>query len=104
MKYIKTREELEQLVAANDKIIIDFFATWCGPCKMLGPVLEQLAEQRKDVLVVKVDTDEALELASLFNISSIPTVYYVKDKKTVFAELGFRPLDHLLNNVSKYLD
>ena len=104
MKYIKTREELEKLVAENEKVVVDFFATWCGPCKMLGPVIEQLASQRQDVVVVKVDTDEAEELASLFNISSIPTVYYIKDKKTVFAELGFRPLDHILENVAKYLD
>lgn len=103
MKYVTTRQELEEIVKANEKVVIDFFATWCGPCKMLGPVLEEVSKERQDVVFVKVDTDEAMELASLFNISSIPTVYYVKNQKTVFAELGFAPKAKILSNIEKYL-
>ena len=103
MKHITTRQELESLVQENSKVVGDFFATWCGPCKMLAPIIEELDKELPDVLFVKVDVDEAQELAAMFGISSIPTVYYFKDKKSVFAKLGFQPKAEILKNIETYL-
>ena len=68
MKHIKSKAEFEQLINENNNVVIDFYATWCGPCKMLAPIFEQVAAEKENVVFVKVDVDEALELAKLFVI------------------------------------
>ena len=80
-KEIATREGLS---------LIDFWATWCGPCRMLGPVLEQLAADRPDVTVAKVDVDEQRELAIQYRVMSVPTVIFLKDGKEVDRKIGVR--------------
>ena len=101
MNHITTKEEFEKLIKENDNVVIDFFATWCGPCKMLSPILEEVAQEVTDVVFVKVDVDEAEELASLFGIQSIPTVAYIKERKLLLRELGFKPKQNILKNISE---
>ncbi len=101
MEHITTKEEFEKLITENDNIVIDFFATWCGPCKMLAPVFENVASITNNVAFVKVDVDESSELASLFGIQSIPTLVYIKDKKLEKREMGFRTKEQILSNIEK---
>ena len=82
--------------------LIDFYADWCGPCKMLTPVLEQFSEKlQNEVSVYKVDVDDHPELCGQFNITSIPTLLFFKNGKLIFKELGFRSLDYLMEIVNK---
>lgn len=74
-----SKNEFEQAVnAGDDLVIVDFFATWCGPCKILAPVVEKMAEAHPEVHFYKVDVDEESDLASRFNIMSVPTLLYMK--------------------------
>ena len=78
-------------------VLIDFFATWCGPCRMLSPIIEEIAAECGDRFrVVKVDVDEAPGLASRFGITSIPTLVVVEDKKPVRQALGYMPKEQVL--------
>ena len=81
MEQIKTKQEFDQLTNENKNVVIDFYASWCGPCKMLAPIFENVAATTQNVKFVKVNVDEATELASLFGIQSIPTMIYIKEKK-----------------------
>lgn len=103
MQHIHSKQEFKEALEANPRVIVDFFATWCGPCKMLSPILEQIDKENEDVEVLKIDTDEVSELAEEFRIMSIPTVYYFKDGKQVAVEIGFRGKADILENVNKYL-
>ena len=89
IKHIEKSEELKE-VLKNGDVLLDFFATWCGPCRMLGPVLEQLdAKEDFKVQIVKVDTDEAPELAMAFNVQTIPTLFFFSEGKAVRTYSGF---------------
>lgn len=72
-------------------VLVDFFATWCGPCKMLGPVLEDLASERSEIKIVKVDVDESEKLARNFGIMSVPTMLLFKDGKLISQQSGYMP-------------
>ena len=88
-----TAENFENEVMHSDKpVLVDFYADWCGPCKMLSPVLHELAEEKADTLKIgKVNVDEQMELAMRFQVSSIPMVVLFKDGKPVTKSVGFRP-------------
>lgn len=75
-------------------VLVDFFATWCGPCSMLSPVIEEL-DKEMDIKVLKIDTDELGELATRFRVRSIPTLLLFKDGKLVNNAMGYMPLNHL---------
>lgn len=77
-------------------VLVDFFATWCGPCKMLGPVLEEIAKEQTDLKIVKVDVDQHESLAQQFGIMSVPTLVLYKDGRPVKQMSGFMPKDALL--------
>ena len=99
MKHITTKEEFEQLIKDNNNVVIDFYATWCGPCKMLAPVMENVSEEFNNIAFVKVDVDQAEELASMFGITSIPTVVYIKNQSLALRELGFKPKEKIVENL-----
>ena len=88
-----TRNNFEQEVLRSDKpVLIDFWASWCGPCRMLSPVISEIAEEYGDkVKVCKVNVDDEGELAASFNVMSIPTLVVVKDGKVTNSAVGVRP-------------
>jgi len=93
-----TSTEFENIIKENEIVLVDFFATWCGPCKMIAPIIEELSEMNlPNTAVVKVDVDEERELAMKFNISSIPTIIIFKDGTPQRQALGYRTKDQLLN-------
>ena len=93
-----TKNNFEREVLRSDKpVLIDFWASWCGPCRMLSPVISEIAEEKAgEVKVCKVNVDEEAELASIFNVSSIPMLVVVKDGRIVNASVGVRPKDQIL--------
>ena len=93
-----TRENFETEVLRSDKpVLLDFWATWCGPCRMLAPVIEEIAKERNDIKVGKVNVDDEGALATAFGISSIPTVVLIKDGKEAARSIGYRQKDELLS-------
>ena len=96
-------EEYNNEVLKSDKfVLIDFFATWCGPCKMLAPVIEQVANDNEDVMVVKVDVDKNPELAVLYKVASIPTLVLLKDGKPLKEHIGFASKAEIESMISQY--
>lgn len=92
-----TMENFEQEVLQSDKpVLIDFWATWCGPCRMMGPVVDEFAEEHPEIKVGKVNVDEQMQLAGAFGIESIPTLVAIKDGKAVGTVVGVRPKEDLL--------
>ena len=97
-----TENNFEQEVMRSDKpVLIDFFATWCGPCSMVSPIVDQIAEERSDLKVCKVDVDELGELASQFGVSSIPMLVVVKNGKISAQSVGAMPKEKILELVEK---
>lgn len=93
-----TKDNFEQEVLHSDKpVLIDFWANWCGPCRMLSPVISEIAEEYKDkVKVCKVNVDNESELASMFRVMSIPMLVVIKDGKVVNSAVGVRPKEQIL--------
>ena len=93
-----TKENFKNEVLSSDKpVLLDFFASWCGPCRMVSPVIDEIAEQRTDIKVGKVNVDEQGELAQMFGIMSIPTLVVVKDGKVVRQTVGVRQKSEILD-------
>ena len=91
------KENFHNEVLNSDRpVLLDFFASWCGPCRMVGPILDEIAEEREDIKVCKVDIDEQPELASRFRIMSVPTLMVLKDGNIVDQSVGARPKHQIL--------
>ena len=93
----------EEVEAVKGLVLLDFYATWCGPCKMLAPVLEAIGEENANVKICKSDVDEASALAGKFNVQSIPTVVLFKDGEVVDGFVGFRAKEQILPMIEKHL-
>ena len=92
-----TSQNFEQEVLKSDKkVLIDFYADWCGPCRMLSPVIEEIAEEMPEIKVCKINVDEEPELAGAFQIMSIPTLVVIRQGKIVAQMSGARPKDQIL--------
>jgi thioredoxin 1 len=94
-----TRENFEQVVTDNDFVLIDFWASWCGPCKSFAPVFEAASEKYSDIVFAKVNTEDQQELAAHFQIRSIPTLMIFREKIIIFSQPGMIPgqvLDELI--------
>ena len=94
LKHVNNRDEFNELTKEGT-VLVDFFATWCGPCKMLSPVLEELSEE-SDVLIVKVDVDEAGPLAAQYGIQAVPTLMLFKNGQRVDVRMGYQNKNQLL--------
>ena len=92
-----------EVLEANGLVVVDFYADWCGPCQMLKPILEEISEERSDVKIVKLNVDDARDIAQEYSIFSIPTVLFFKDGKMVHKFVGFQSKDsvntHINNNL-----
>ena len=93
IKHVESVNEFRSEVASGT-VLVDFFATWCGPCQMLSPVIEEL-NKKHNIKVLKVDVDELGDLAREYRIMSIPTLIVFKDGKMAKKELGYMPLERL---------
>ena len=87
-----TRDNFEKEVMQSEKpVLLDFWAAWCGPCRMLSPIIHEIAEENPDVKVCKVNVDEEQELAIKFQVMSIPSLFVIKEGKVVAQSLGVKP-------------
>lgn len=93
---VGTKENLSELIAQDKVTIVDFWAEWCGPCRMLGPILDNLAKERADIQVVKVDVDSNSELATQYGIRSIPAVYIFKNGEQTNKFVGVKSKEDIL--------
>lgn len=93
-----TTENFDEEVLLSDKtVLVDFFAVWCGPCRMVSPVVDEIADERQDIKVCKVNVDEQPGLAERFSVSSIPALMVFKDGKAVRSEVGAMPKQEILS-------
>jgi len=95
-----TKDNFNKEVMESDKVVLlDFWATWCGPCQMIAPILNEVAEECPDITVGKIDVDEEQELAMSFGITSIPTLIVIKNGKAVDKAIGMRAKNQIIEMI-----
>ena len=90
------KNNFNEIVGSGKTVLIDFYATWCGPCMMVSPIIDSIAEERSDITVGKVDVDKSPELAGQFGVYSIPTLVVLKEGKVHRVATGARPKEAIL--------
>lgn len=102
MVTVITKDNFQAEVLQSDKpVLVDFWAAWCGPCKMLSPVVDQIADENPDIKVGKINVDDEPELAGQFGVMSIPTLLVFKDGQIAGQSVGVRPKDFILGMLGK---
>ena len=93
-----TKENFQQEVVNSSKpVLVDFWASWCGPCRMVSPILDEIAAERDDIKVCKINVDEQPELAASYQVMTIPTLMVIRDGKVVHQSSGARPKNQILS-------
>ena len=93
-----TNANFNEIVLGSDiPVLVDFFATWCGPCRMIAPILEEISEERDDIKICKVNIDDEIDLAARYQIVSIPTLVFVEDGEEISRSVGARPKAQILS-------
>ncbi|MBQ7993725.1 MAG: thioredoxin [Solobacterium sp.] len=95
MYIVKNEEDFDQILKDNEAVFVDFYADWCGPCKMVGPIVEELSTERTDIKFVKVNVDDIPEVAERFGIMSIPTMIFFRNGEVAAQTLGFQPKEQI---------
>lgn len=91
------QQNFDAVIATDKPVLLDFFATWCGPCRMVSPIVDEIAEECPQYVVGKINVDEAAELAEKFSVYSIPTLVVLKNGKEVGRQVGALPKDGILD-------
>ena len=94
----------EKVLESKGAVLVDFYATWCGPCKMLAPILEQVSQENDNITIAKLDIDEGLEIAKEFGIMSVPTMVLFKDGKEQDRLMGLRPKKAIEDAINKIVE
>ncbi len=99
-----TKDTFEDTIVKNDTVLVDFWADWCGPCKMFAPVYEKVSEDHPDIVFAKVDTELEQELSAYFNIRSIPTLMIFRDQIGIYSQPGALPEASLRDLIGQAMD
>ena len=91
------KNNFEEIKQGDKPVLIDFYANWCGPCKMLSPIIDEIADEREDIIVGKINVDSEPELAEKFGVFSIPTLVILKDGNVIHQSAGARPKAQILS-------
>lgn len=94
-----TSENFNETIEKNERVLVDFYADWCGPCKMLAPIIDELEKELENVLVCKVNVDDAPQLAVLFKVEYIPTIVYIKNGQLESSLTGLKTKDEILGMI-----
>ena len=89
----------EEVIKCEKTVLVDFYAEWCGPCKMLSPIIDEIAKENPDIKVVKVNVDEAQDLAMKYQVMSIPTLVIIKNGQQINKSVGLRDKEEIINMI-----